>query len=123
MEMALHRRTVKNRDQLAYLAFGRGEIHSKGNFSARREGYMLYIDGTVTNGFDTKDGDNMFDFHGAQPGAHEARILEAEQARTGNPEAAPFAMQFDRRQDVEAELEYQSGGSLRLLKSKWGKIY
>lgn len=84
---------------------------------------MLYIDGTVTNGFDTKDGDNMFDFHGAQPGAHEARILEAEQARTGNPEAAPFAMQFDRRQDVEAELEYQSGGSLRLLKSKWGKIY
>ncbi len=99
-----------------YLAFGRGEILSPGNFTARRDGRRLIIRGQVMNGFDPNDKDNVFDFNPGQPGGISAGILERRR------EARPFSMQFDRRQQVEAEAVYGPDGALTLKKVTWGAV-
>ncbi len=110
-----------------YAAFGRFGVESRGDFKARRRGNRLYVTGTVTHDFDRTDAegrpsdDNLFDFNPRQPGHREGSILE----RAG--EAAPFRMRFDRKQDVDAELVYESsdepnGRRLTLKRATWGEI-
>jgi hypothetical protein len=96
-----------------YLAFGRTSIQSNGAFSAQRNGDILTIRGTVAHGFHPNE---RFDFNPGQPGRDAAEILEPA------GEAAPFHMSYDRAQDVEAELRYEPGGALTLLRSSWGGI-
>ncbi len=99
-----------------YLAFGRGEILSSGDFTARRDGRRLIIRGLVTNGFDPKGKDNVFDFNPGQSGSIPARVLKK------RGEARPFRMQFTRRQQVEAEAAYGPDGALTLKKVTWGAV-
>lgn len=101
----------------AYAAFGQAEVNSQGNFTATRKGNRLIITGTVRNGFDTKDNDNLFDFNPGQIGGRSAQTLEK------RGEAAPFRMNFDRRQDVESVSTYQPTGSLSLHSVTWGSTY
>ncbi len=102
-----------------YLAFGRDKVLSRGGFEAVNEGGRITIRGAVSNGFDTDS--NAFDFHGSQPGAASARILEDHQARTGESAAAPFRFQFNREQNVEA-IARKTDDGLVLEKVTWGDV-
>lgn len=102
-----------------FLAFGRDEVLSRGDFEATNEGGRITIRGTVSNGFDADN--NVFDFHDGQPGARSAHILEDHQASTGEPAAAPFRFQFDRQQDVEA-IARKTDDGLVLERVTWGDI-
>jgi hypothetical protein len=97
-----------------YLAFGRAGVQSRGDFLATRNGDRLSISGTVHHLFDPKD--SRFDFNAGQIGQRQAGQLE----RAGA--ASPFDMVYDREQDVEAELRYEPGGSLTLMRTRWGPI-
>lgn len=96
-----------------YLAFGRNSVESNGGFLAWREGDLLSMQGTVTHGFIARE---RFDFNPGQLGHKQASLLESA------GQAKPFAMQFEREQDVEAELRYEPDGSLTLLRASWGAI-
>lgn len=87
---------------------------SLGSFHAQRHGDTLTLRGTVTHGF---SGRERFDFSPGQPGSFSATMLE------GAGEAEPFAMAFEREQDVEAKLRYEPDGSLTLLRSTWGAVW
>ncbi len=99
-----------------YKAFGNGEVISVADLTATRIGKFLNIAGTVHHGFDTDRGDNLYNFDPEQPGHLAGRALERE------GEAKPFRMQFDRKQSVDAVLEYGPDRTLTLRKIDWGKI-
>jgi hypothetical protein len=99
-----------------YQSFGRGEVKSNGLFSVTRRGNNLKITGEVGHGFDSNDNDNLFDFNEGQPGHRQGRILE----ELG--EAAPFRMQYDRRQSVTADVRREADGSLTVRSVRWGLV-
>ena len=81
-------------------AAGKTNLLSMGTFTATRRGDRIEIKGTVTHFWGARDRDTgrlereIYDFHGAQPGATEARVLE----RYGR--ARPFAFGAEWRQRV-----------------------
>ena len=99
---------------------------------AHRKGNRLYVTGTVRHRFDeeteeekqerrargdnSEKEDNIYNFNRGAIGSGAARDLEPIGA------AKPFRMQYDRVQDLEAELEYLPDGRLLLRRSKWGAI-
>lgn len=100
-----------------YFAFGRSGLRSEGDFTATRNGDRLNIRGNVLSRMGTdKDKPELFDFNPLQIGYREGRFLE------DMDEAKPFAMDYQRTQDVEAELQYEPDGSLTLLESLWGEL-
>lgn len=100
-----------------YFAFGRSGIRSDGDFTATRNGDYLTISGNVLNRLgDGKHDTEEFDFNPGQIGSPEARVLE----RAGL--AKPFAMDYRRRQTVEAQARYEPDGTITLLKALWGML-
>jgi hypothetical protein len=100
-----------------YFSFGRSSVYSDGDFSATRKGRNLTISGNVLNrlGDDTQDTE-VFDFNPGQIGSSEARVLE----RSGL--ANPFAMDYRRRQTVEARGRYEPDGTITILRALWGDL-
>jgi hypothetical protein len=90
------------------------------------------VKGTVRHGFDEETAEergkrrargdwsereeNAYNFNEGGIGSGAARDLEPTGA------AKPFRMQYDRVQDLEAELEYAPDGGLLLRRAKWGAI-
>jgi hypothetical protein len=113
-------------------AFGQFDVRSTSDLKARRKGNRLYVTGTVRHGFDeeteqeknkrqakgdySKKEENMYDFNEGATGSGAARDLEPIGA------AKPFRMQYDRVQDLEAEVEYMPDGRLLVRSAKWGAI-
>lgn len=122
----------KLRNLDTFLSFGSFDVRSTGDLTARRKGDRLHVTGTVRHGFDEeteeekqkreaqgnyqKREENLYDFNEGALGGGAARDLEPAGA------TKPFRMQFDRNQDLEAELEYQPDGRLLLRRAKWGAI-
>ena len=100
-----------------YFAFGRSSVRSDGNFTATRNGDSLTISGNVLNRLgDKRNEAEKFDFNPGQIGSPQARVLE----RAGM--AKPFAMNYRRRQTVEAQARYEPDGTITLLKTLWGNL-
>lgn len=100
-----------------YFAFGRSGVRSDGNFTAKRSGDDLMISGNILNRLGSKDNETeAFDFNPGQPGSSEARVLE----RLGK--AKPFAMDYRRRQTVQAQGRYEPDGTITVLKTLWGDL-
>lgn len=96
-------------DPEVYGAFGRFGRASRPDLTAERRGNRLRVKGSVTHDF---AGGNRFDFNEGQLGSVEASTLEAQ----------PYDLHFDRRQDVDAELEYELNRGLTLRRARWGSI-
>lgn len=96
-----------------YPALGRFGVASDSDLVAQRKDNTLRLKGDVAHGF---AGGNLFDFNPGQTGSTAAKLLEA------SGEATPYRLRFDRRQDVDAELQYEPDGRLTLRRATWGAI-
>lgn len=107
-----------------YFALGRTGVRSAGDFTARRKGDLITIEGTVAHRLDSRpEAENErglvgdpYDFDFPQPGAVSAGALE----RWGR--ARPFEMTSERRQPVTARVRIGPGGRLTVERARWGEI-
>jgi hypothetical protein len=99
-----------------YASFGQGEVMSRGTFTVSRRGNDLTVEGEVGHKFDSSETDNLYDFNEGALGGRAASRLE----QAG--EAAPFRMQYDRRQDVRARIRSEPDGSLTVRDVRWGRM-
>lgn len=97
-----------------YLTLGRFGLKSNGRFRAKRDGDLLRITWDAQNNLG-QEGD-AFNFNSDQPGGHEARLLEAA------GEARPFSQRYSRNEPVEAILNYEPDGSLKIGQINWGRL-
>lgn len=103
------------------LAHGRTNLYSSGNFKAERRGDRILIDGEVTHFWGIKDERtgklkmDRYDFHGLQPGATEARVLE----RYGKAKSFDFGAEWKQRVRGSVPIE---NGQLGKPKVTWTDI-
>jgi hypothetical protein len=107
-----------------YFALGRTGVRSDGEFTARRKGDLITIEGEVAHRLDSRpEAENErglvgdpYDFEFPQPGSVTAGVLE----RWGR--ARPFEMTSERRQPVRARVRIGPGGRLTVERVRWGEI-
>jgi hypothetical protein len=107
-----------------YFALGRTGVRSDGDFTARRKGDLITIEGEVRHRLDSRpEAENKrglvgdpYDFKFPQPGFVTAGVLE----HWGR--ARPFEMTSERRQPVRARVRIGPGGRLTVERVRWGEI-
>jgi hypothetical protein len=107
-----------------YFALGRTGVRSNGDFTARRKGDLITVEGEVAHRLDSRPREenerglvgDPCDFDLPQLGSIEATILE----RAGK--ARPFEMTSERRQPVTAAVRIGRGGQLTVERAAWGPV-
>jgi hypothetical protein len=86
-------------------------LQSKGEFTARRQGSAIFIEGVVTHTFA-----DTYDFEPGQPDAEGALTLQRYRG------AKPFRTETKWYQRVRATVQYRSGVLLN-PQVEWGAVY
>lgn len=86
-------------------------MQSKGEFTARRQGSAIFIEGIITHKYA-----DTYDFLPGQPGAEGALTLQRYRG------AKPFRTEAEWQQRVRATVQYRNGRLFR-PQVEWGAVY